>query len=31
PRHKYLAPKVRAFIDFMAEWMTNHPFQPRQP
>lgn len=30
PRHKYLAPKVRAFIDFMAEWMTSHPFPPRQ-
>ena len=31
PRRKYLAPKVRCFIDFMAERMSQEPYKTPQP
>ncbi len=31
PRRKYLAPKVRSFIDFMAERMAKPPFKELNP
>ncbi len=31
PRRKYLAPKVRCFIDFMAERMAQAPYKTPRP
>ncbi len=31
PQRRYLSPKVRAFIDFMAEWITETPYWDRAP